>query len=437
LSFFRFVLFVGIAHILLLSTNASAQTPDPTPPVVEPEPPVTPPPPDQPIPPTLPPVSEPVVPQVPEEPPLPKPKQTGFRRNFAGSIQLDYMAIPTENTGRRIAFDGGTVEVSLKIAMDFSSRISSNVKVCIACHGFEVGMAFFDIRVADQLNFRVGRFTPSFGEFPVRHDPANHRTSDKPLPYDMGRMVRATDFNQGVLPAPWVDNGLELNGTHYFTEKFQTSYALFAIGGPRAASNPLDFDFTQSRSGDSYYIDNNSRPVVGGQVVLSLVAGKISGSVGASTMRGTYDPEHRLPFSIIGVHTVLRYQDLFLRLEYLNRKTKMDVNASEDGEAPIFKNAPAANGRYDPFFVKDGGYAELEVPINKRLTAVFREDFLRRRGNIVATSALRSDSALVRHTAGVAIGLGQSVRLKLSYERYDFSDFEDESVIHAGIAGPF
>jgi len=39
--------------------------------------------------------------------------------------------------------------------------------------------------------------------------------------------------------------------------------------------------------------------------------------------------------------------------------------------------------------------------------------------------------------AGVAIGLGQSMRLKLSYERYDFSDFDDESVIHAGIAGPF
>jgi len=180
------------------------------------------------------------------------------------------MAVPTERTARRISFDGATAEVSLKIAMDFNNRISSNVKLCVACHGVEVGMAFFDLHVADELNVRIGRFTPSFGEFPVRHDPANHRTSDKPLPYDMGRMLRGEDWNQSVLPAPWVDNGLELSGTHYFGDYVQTSYALYAIGGPRAASNPLDFDFKQSRSGDSYYIDNNSRPVIGGQAVASV-----------------------------------------------------------------------------------------------------------------------------------------------------------------------
>ncbi len=374
------------------------------------------------------------------EPPLPEPpppKKETFRRNFAGSIQLDYMAIPTEKTGRRIAFDGATAEVSLKIAMDFSNKISSNVKVCIACHGFEVGMAFFDLRVADQLNFRVGRFTPSFGEFPVRHDPANHRTSDKPLPYDMGRMVRASDFNQGVLPAPWVDNGLEINGTHYLAEKVQASYALYAVGGPRAASEPVDFDFTQSRSGESYYIDNNSRPAVGGQLVFAIGSGKSNVSFGASVMRGTYDPDHKLLFTILGGHLVLRYRDLFLRFEYLNRKTKMEVNASEDGEGPIFKNAPRADGTYDPYFVKDGGYAELEMPLHKRLTLVLREDGLRRRGNVITTSELRSDSVVIRHTAGIAVGLGQSLRLKASFERYDFSDFSDESVIHVGIAGPF
>lgn len=56
--------------------------------------------------------------------------------------------------------------------------------------------------LADELNFRVGRLTPAFGSFPLRHDPANHRTSDKPLPYDMGRMLRFREWNEGVLPAP-------------------------------------------------------------------------------------------------------------------------------------------------------------------------------------------------------------------------------------------
>lgn len=368
-------------------------------------------------------------PAAPEEPEEPK-----LRRNFAGSIQLDYMAVPSESTGRRIALDGATAEVSLKIAMDFSSRITSNVKVCVACHGFEVGMAFFDIRVVDQLNVRVGRFTPSFGEFPVRHDPANHRTSDKPLPYDMGRMLRHEEFNQGVLPAPWVDNGLELNGTHYFGENVQLSYGAFAVGGPRAGTDPIDFDYKLSRSGEAYYIDNNSRPVIGGQLVLGIIGQDVNGSIGASMMTGTYDPEHKYKFGIYGAHANLRIKNVSLRLEYLVRRTRMALG--EDPETD-FKYGPGSNGRYDPDMLKEGAYAELEVPLNRRFTVVLREDGLRRRGNVLRTSAMRSESALLRHTAGLAIGIGQSVRVKLSYERYDFSDFEDEDVIHTGIAGPF
>ena len=191
------VLFIAIAQVLGVAA-ALAQPPEPAP-----EPPPT-----TEAPPTTTDPSPPVTTEPPAEPPEQPPTDPPpdpvappkLRRNFAGSIQLDYMAVPSEDTARDLGFDGATAEVSLKIAMDFGSRITSSVKVCVACHGFEVGMAFFDIRIADELNFRVGRFTPSFGEFPLRHDPANHRTSDKPLPYDMGRMLRMNDFNQGVLP---------------------------------------------------------------------------------------------------------------------------------------------------------------------------------------------------------------------------------------------
>ena len=134
---------------------------------------------------------------------------------------------------------------------------------------------------------------------------------------------------------------------------------------------------------------------------------------------------------------ILRFKDVFLRFEYLSRKTKMDIKGDGDDPATVFKYGPGSNGEYDPYFVKDGAYAELEVPVHKRFTLVLREDGLRRRGNIVNTSEMRSESVLIRHTAGVAVGLGQQVRLKLSFERYDFSDFDDESVIHVGIAGPF
>ena len=161
-------------------------------------------------------------------------------RNFAGSIQLDYMAVPTENVARDIALDAATAEVSLKVTQDFGDKMSASVKLCIGCHGVEAAMAFFDLRIADELSFRVGRFTPQFGSFPLRSDPANHRTSDKPLPYDMGRMVRIGEWNMGILPSPWVDNGVELSGAHFFSDSIQLDYAAYAIGGPRGASDAAD-----------------------------------------------------------------------------------------------------------------------------------------------------------------------------------------------------
>jgi hypothetical protein len=413
---------------LLVSRPASAQ-PDPP---AEPEAPAPEAAPElAPAPAPSPPAEPTPEPTLEEEPALPD--RAEMERNFAGSIQLDAMYIPSRETGREIALDGATAEVSLKVTTDFSSTMSASVKACFACHGFEVGMALFDVRVIDELNIRVGRFTPALGEFPDRHDPANHRTSDKPLIYDMGRMLRMVEWNEGVLPAPWVDNGIEVNGTRFFGDHLQTDYAVYAIGGPRATADPVDFDFRMSRTGDTYYIDNNSRPVIGGQLVLSVLSDSTTLAVGGSAMRGTYDPEHRLPFSIFGAHAVLRYRDAFLRAEYLNRRTRMSLG--EDPEAR-FKYGPGPDGTYDPDMVKDGGYLELEVPVHKRLTLVLREDGLRRRGNVVQTSELRKDSAILRHTAGAAILLRGSLRLKLSYEYYDFSDFDNESVIHAGIAGP-
>src|SRR5215467_14010308 len=192
-----------------------------------------------------------------------------LERNFAGSIQLDYMAVPTESIGRKISLDAASVEVSLKVTQDFGDSVSASIKLCVACHGIEAGMAFFDLRVADELNFRIGRFTPQFGAFPIRHDPANHETSDKPLPYDMGRMLRLRDWNEGILPAPWVDNGIEIDGTHFF-DKNQIDYAVYAITGPRAGTGATDFDFIQSRSPQDYYIDNNSEPSLGARILGTL-----------------------------------------------------------------------------------------------------------------------------------------------------------------------
>ncbi len=356
-----------------------------------------------------------------------------LRRNFAGSVQLDYMAVPTEDVPRETSLDGATVELSLKLAMDYGEHASSNVKVCVACHGLEVGMAFFDLRVADELNFRVGRFTPAFGEFPLRHDPANHRTSDKPLPYDMGRMLRYADWNMSVLPAPWVDNGLEVNGSHFFGDRVQVDYAVYAVGGPRASVDAVDFDYRQSRTAESYYIDNNSRPSVGAHLAWTVVGDQAMVMLGASTMTGTYDPDNELDFTVVGAQAVIRVQGVFLRAEYLARRTEMSLGPDP---AMRFRYGPGMDGTFDPYFLKEGFYTELEVPVG-RVDLVARWDGLRRRGNVVRTSELRSDTGLLRYTLGATFQIRDALRLKLSGEFYDFSDFEDESVMHLGIAGPF
>lgn len=353
-------------------------------------------------------------------------------RNFAGSIQLDYMAIPTDSVGRKIALDAATVEVSLKVTQDFGDQMSASIKLCVACHGVEIGMAYFDLRIADELSFRVGRFTPQLGGFPIRHDPANHRTSDKPLLYDMGRMLRINEWNMGILPSPWVDNGVELSGTHFFSQAVQLDYAAYAIAGPRAANDATDFEYKLSRSGEAYYVDNNSRPSGGARVALNVVRDKTTVTAGMSAMAGTYDPENRLSFLIAGADLVIHVSRIFLRAEYLLRRTEMSLGTDPENR---FKYGPGAGGLYDPYVLKQGFYTELEVPISDRIEAILRWDGLRRQGNVVRASPLRSDSALLRYTAGLSVRVRGATRIKLSAELYDFSDFSDEVALHAAVAG--
>ncbi|HVV82735.1 MAG TPA: hypothetical protein VHE35_06625 [Kofleriaceae bacterium] len=354
-------------------------------------------------------------------------------RNFAGSVQLDYLAVPTERLARDQAFDGATVELSLKMTQDFGHDVTSAVKMCVACHGLEVGMAYFDLRFSDEATIRVGRFTPLFGSFPLRHDPANHRTSDKPLPYDMGRMLHLRDWGEGILPAPWVDNGVQLSGTHFLAHG-QLDYAVYAVSGPKGPADGLDFDYTLSRSGERYYVDNNSQPSVGARLGASLEPGDATTiTVGVSGMAGHYDPDARLGFAIAGADLVFRHGRRFLRAEYLGRWTQMSLG---DDPAGRFKYGPGAGGTYDDFNRRDGFYVEGELPAGP-VDLIARWDGLRRLGNVAATSTLRSDSVVLRYTLGAAILIRGGLRLKTSIEAYDFSDYDDELALHLGIAGPF
>ena len=73
-----------------------------------------------------------------------------LERNFAGSAQLDYAFVPTAKNATAFpgAFDGFTMEFAGKLAVDFSEKVSANLKACYGCHGFEADMMYFDVRIA-------------------------------------------------------------------------------------------------------------------------------------------------------------------------------------------------------------------------------------------------------------------------------------------------
>ncbi|MGZ6095407.1 MAG: hypothetical protein ACXWUG_25435, partial [Polyangiales bacterium] len=312
-------------------------------------------------------------------------------RNLAGSAQFDYHFVPNNSStlpDRQVPLQGFTTEAAVKIAADITDKLSANVKVCFGCHGFELPMAYFDYRVAEELNFRIGRFSPSFGNFNLRHDPANHKFNDKPLPYDMGRMLRMREWNMGVLPSPFPDNGFEINGTHWFGEKAQLDYAIYAINGFRGDKSAQDIDFQQSRSRDSYYVDNNGRPTVGGRLALTIKLGQTSDmTIGGSGMTGTYDPDNKLHYTIVGADISMRLNRTNIRAEWLARKTEFDIS-----DPSIFRYKFVEPKSNNDFFVKHGAYLEIEQPITKNVDLLARADGLYRKGNVVAESPLRRQS---------------------------------------------
>jgi hypothetical protein len=373
-------------------------------------------------------------------------------RNFAGSAQLDYHLVTSDPTavsapGPSTTFEGFTVEAAVKAAIDISDHLSANVKVCYGCHGFELDMAYFDFRVADEFNIRAGRFSPSFGAFNLRHDPANHMTSDKPLPYDMGRMLRKGDWNNGVLPSPFPTNGVELNGTHWMGDVAQFDYAAYAVMGFKndTDANPTDLNFQESHL--PYYLTSDPRPATGARIALTLKASALTDvTLGASGLFGTYDPENKLTYAIVGGDLTLRIVRTALRIEYLVRRQQFDTSNPD-----IFRYAIAPSD--GDFFTKHGAYVELEHPVTEALAILGRVDGMYRIGNVsnapvggssgVSTeSPLTYRSSVVRETLGLGLALDRNFRLKGSVELWQFSyadavGRETELSFHLGAVGSF
>ena len=218
-------------------------------------------------------------------------RAAAFDAILSGSASVDYRFIsglnPPENPSP-LGITGLTFEVAQKVVAEVGHGVSFTVKACGGCHGIEVDQGFGEVRLKRLFNVRIGRINVPFGEFTLRHDPANFSTPSKPLPYAMGDMLHygPEGFNLGIVPAPYVDNGVEAFGSFSFGRS-QLDYAVYVVKG---LGGDNDFDFARSRS----YLDNNRSPAFGGRVVLT---GE-DWAVGASVSAGAYDPKDSLWYVI-------------------------------------------------------------------------------------------------------------------------------------------
>ena len=187
-------------------------------------------------------------------------------------------------------------------------------------------------------------------------------------------------------------------------------------------AHPTDVNFELSRT--PYYVDNNGFPTVGGRLALTQKLGELSDlTVGASAMYGAYNPSNTLSYAIAGADLVLRIRMTNIRMEYLVRRTEMDMTDPSRFELPV----PASGGN---FFYKHGAYVEIEQPVSSALDVIARVDGLYRFGNFLKDATdetpLSLRSRILRYTLGTSYTFERGFRFKLSTELWQFSDADDD-----------
>src|SRR5260370_36448836 len=142
---------------------------------------------------------------------------------------------------------------------------------------------------------------------------------------------------------------------HWFGNVLQHDYAVWAVSGLKADQESYDIDFQQRHV--AYYVDNNDEPSIGGRLGATFRLGSSSDlTLGASGQYGHLDPNRKIAYAIVGSDLSLRIDRTDLRFEYLLRREEM----SQDNPAALRYDVIGPKGA---FFVKQGGYGELEVRV--------------------------------------------------------------------------
>jgi hypothetical protein len=229
-------------------------------------------------------------------------------------------------------------------------------------------------------------------------------------------MYDRTGFNLGIVPAPWVDNGLEVFGTLPLGGSVQLDYAAWVVKG-LAGDN--DLDFAASRS----WLDNNRTPAFGARVVLT----GDEWAIGASGSAGTYDALDKRWYALAGVEAYFRAGPITVRAEALGRRTDLDPAAAY------------AFAVRDTWFLKFGWYGQVDWAVNKYLTLVLRSDGLQRWGLPLPESVLSPAAGVQRQTAAVLVRVHENFAVKADYELWTFlgTPYETRHVGRLGVVAAY
>jgi hypothetical protein len=354
----------------------------------------------------------------------PAPAASGVSVN--GSIYVDGWWLNGKAVTKRSPA-GVTIDGAVKLGVDVTDDVAFSTKACFSCHGVELESMAIEYMPSTAFNVQAGRLSVPFGEYHARVDQSGHKTVSAPLIYDMGRMAYGEKgaMNLGVLPMPYTDSGVLVYGQRFFGP-IQAWYGAYAVAGLRGGN---DIDWTSMRA--TYYTDSNRTPAGGARLSFTYAA-PVGGllkdsSLGASLTGGKYDRDGRLGYLVWGADALLGLGPLTIRGEYAWRRTDLSRSASYAYEVP------------DPWLRKDGWYLEVEGPLSDGLSAVVRQDRLRRTGATLpgAAAGLTQDSAIDRTTAGLVWLPASSVFIKAGYEYWSPTDFAAFHSVHLGFGGAF
>jgi len=345
-----------------------------------------------------------------------------FRWRVGASVGVSYGALLADPKADRSMPEEGIVgEFSLSGRVTHrDSGLSANFGVCWGCHGIELEQATLEWKPVPLLMVKAGRLNVAASTHDSRHGFNTRATISKPLTRSMGNMVRQQEFNLGVLPSPYIDNGASVGLNLDMGIAGMTLEAMVLKGFKGTGE---DIDFLKSRE----YFDNNGEPGFGARLEFSVPLLTLN----FAYLWGNYDTEARRSYQFASANLRLVLGPVTLEGEFAWRQTQYTRAGSPGGEDQWWKYGWWAQvdwqvfdglhltGVLDALYVKDIYLADFGPTSN------------------AAVALTDNNNRIVRAILGVSYTAWGGVLIRLNAEFWDFSDFNDAWVIQGGLGWAF